>query len=142
MKKLTIILFLIGIVSNGQAQKHVMNPDFDAMLQELLEHSVIEVVPTDILVDDSIIYLDARQKKEFEVSHIKGARWIGFLSFKSKRVTDLDPDQKIVDQYDYVVRTNNFFSIKPKILRSRRCDILIVNNLYSKHYPWDYGALP
>lgn len=45
-----------------------------------------------------------------------------------------NPDKKFVDEYDIVVRTNGFFSIDKKILKSDRCDILIVNQLYSKLY--------
>ena len=45
-----------------------------------------------------------------------------------------NPADNIVNQYDIVVRTNNFFSIDKDILKSERCDILIVNTLFSKNY--------
>lgn len=45
-----------------------------------------------------------------------------------------NPVNKFVNKFDYVIRTNNFFSIKPNILHSYRCDILITNHLYTTRY--------
>jgi rhodanese-related sulfurtransferase len=40
--------------------------------------------------------LDTRQKKEFEVSHIKGAQWVGYESFDPNRVKDIPKDKPVV----------------------------------------------
>lgn len=54
--------------------------------------------------------------------------------FNKKRIIFIGPlgniEDKFLKQYDFVVRTNNFFSIDKELLKSERCDILVVNNLY------------
>jgi hypothetical protein len=45
-----------------------------------------------------------------------------------------NPDNNLMDKFDIIIRTNNFFSIDKRVLKSSRCDILIVNKLYSTKY--------
>ena len=45
---------------------------------------------------DQLILLDSREKKEYEVSHIPGARWVGYDDFDLSRVKDLPKDVRIV----------------------------------------------
>ena len=45
-----------------------------------------------------------------------------------------DKDDKYLEEYDIVVRTNNFFSIEPELRNSSRCNILICNSIFSKRY--------
>lgn len=45
-----------------------------------------------------------------------------------------NPVKSFIDKFDFVIRSNNFFSIKKNILFSYRCDILVVNNIYTKLY--------
>lgn len=40
-----------------------------------------------------------------------------------------NPTQSFVNNYDLIIRTNNFFSIKKNVLFSYKCDILFVNGL-------------
>lgn len=42
------------------------------------------------------VLLDTREKEEYEVSHIKGARWVGFDTFSMESVRDIPKDQPIV----------------------------------------------
>ena len=43
-----------------------------------------------------VVLLDARAYEEYQVSHIKGARWIGYSDFTVKSVADLPKDKAIV----------------------------------------------
>ena len=45
---------------------------------------------------ENAVFLDAREKEEFDVSHIKGAKWIGYETFSLKAVKSIPKDQKIV----------------------------------------------
>lgn len=45
---------------------------------------------------DSIVLLDTRTYQEFEVSHIQGARWVGFDDFNLNKVDSLPKDTTIV----------------------------------------------
>lgn len=40
--------------------------------------------------------LDTREKNEFEVSHLKGALWVGYESFDSQAVKDIPKDQPVI----------------------------------------------
>lgn len=42
------------------------------------------------------VLLDTREKEEYEVSHIKGARWVGFDTFSMESVRDIPKDRPIV----------------------------------------------
>lgn len=46
--------------------------------------------------DSEIILLDTRKREEYAVSHLKGARWVGFESFDLSRVKDIPRDQIVV----------------------------------------------
>jgi rhodanese-related sulfurtransferase len=40
--------------------------------------------------------LDTREKNEYEVSHLKGAQWVGYESFDVNTVRDIPKDQPVV----------------------------------------------
>lgn len=42
------------------------------------------------------ILLDTREKEEYEVSHLKGAKWVGYNTFSIESVKDISKDQTIV----------------------------------------------
>jgi rhodanese-related sulfurtransferase len=46
--------------------------------------------------DSSTVLIDSREKREFEVSHIDNAVWVGYDTFKMKRIKHIPKDQKIV----------------------------------------------
>lgn len=94
--KFILISFLLGISFFAQGQKKVSNEAFDTMLQSLLQHSVPEVLPKDCVTSTEVIYLDAREKKEYEVSHLPNAQWIGYESFQLKNIKHIQKDHKLV----------------------------------------------
>ncbi len=58
---------------------------------------------TDLTVDEliqasapSAVLLDTRERKEYDVSHLADARWVGFKDFDLSRVDDLPKDAFIV----------------------------------------------
>ncbi|WP_430906454.1 rhodanese-like domain-containing protein [Maribacter sp. 2-571] len=66
-------------------------------IQETLETYNTESVPyrySDMVANASqLILLDTRAKTEFEVSHLKGAIWVGYLNFDAERVQQQLPDK-------------------------------------------------
>ena len=66
------------------------------MLNELLTHSIKEVLPLEISTDKEIVFLDAREKEEFKVSHIKNAKWVGYETFDPKRLKKTPKNSAIV----------------------------------------------
>lgn len=45
-----------------------------------------------------------------------------------------NPANEYLKKFHYVIRTNGFFTVDKKLLNSERCDILVVNKLYSTMY--------
>ena len=88
----TLILLLVGC--SLPAQKNAET--FDGMLKGLLDYSVPYVTVEELKELDKPILLDAREKKEYEISHIDGAQWVGYNTFSSKRVAELDKHDTIV----------------------------------------------
>ena len=90
MKKI-IILFL-AISSTAFSQKKL-----DKLLQKWNKNNVPYMsVETLAMPKTKAILLDARETKEYEVSHIPGARYIGFDDFDESAVSDIDKDKRIV----------------------------------------------
>ncbi len=129
MKKNTLFIVLLFTLV-VTAQKNVLNPRFNVMLDTLLTHSVKEVLPTDVAFNKDIVYLDSREKKEFKVSHIENAKWVGFSSFNLKRIKNIPKDKKIVVYCTVGYRSEK---IAKKLLKAGFTD---VSNLYGGIFEW------
>lgn len=74
----------------------IKNPDFKHMLDSMYNHSV-PLIRVDSLKSLKNVYLlDTREKEEFEVSHLKNARNVGYIWFDMRRVYDIPKDATIV----------------------------------------------
>lgn len=69
------------------------------MVNSLLDNKVDTVSSVDLkemLASSKVVLLDAREKAEFEVSHLAEARNVGFDGFDIESVSDLDKSDTIV----------------------------------------------
>lgn len=64
------------------------------VLKKLNKQSVPYLKVAEIKDHANLVFMDAREPKEFNVSHIKGAIPVGFDHFKMKNVTTAVPDKK------------------------------------------------
>jgi rhodanese-related sulfurtransferase len=83
---LGLLLFLWG--RHLRAPTHVSDTAYDLLLSTLLSHSVPEVSAATI-VSGQYRLLDARAYREFEVSHIAGATWVGYDDFNMDRLAGI-----------------------------------------------------
>lgn len=90
------LLITILIFSNSIFGQKVQNNGFSKVLEKHLKHGVPEIDVKDLEKMSGFILLDTREKKEYDVSHIKGARWVGFSTFDLNKLEDIDKDQLIV----------------------------------------------
>lgn len=94
-----LTIFLVTLVLNSCAQMKVESPAFDSVIKPIVPTQV-ELVSvkgvTDSLNKDQVVFLDAREKSEFEVSHIKDAIWIGYNDFSIERLNGIDRSKTIV----------------------------------------------
>lgn len=71
--------------------------EFDEMATEMAKGKVKDMTIQELIqVKENIILLDAREKKEFEISHIPGAIWVGYDNFSMKRVKGIAKDKPVV----------------------------------------------
>lgn len=85
-----IIILSVAFVWQGCSQAE----SFDQMIEDLLSHSVPVILPSDFPED--AVFLDAREKAEFDVSHIEGAQHIGYDNFDMTSITEIDKTSPIV----------------------------------------------
>mgnify|MGYP003149321972 CR=1 FL=1 len=130
MKNLLLILAITLSTLTAAAQKTVANPEYQKMLDTLLMHSVNEISPKEVQPNGDVVFLDTRAKKEFNVSHIDGAIWVGFLSFNKRRVKNIPKDKKIILYCSVGYRSEK---IAEKLQEEGFTD---VHNLYGGIFEW------
>ncbi|SEC55211.1 Rhodanese-related sulfurtransferase [Tenacibaculum sp. MAR_2009_124] len=127
---LYILLFLCSLTINAQGN-----------LKQLLKEHNTENVPY-ITVDElkkentDIILLDAREPKEFKVSHIKNAECVGYDHFNlSKTISSLkNKDAKIIVYCSLGIRSED---VAEKL---QKAGFSNVYNLYGGIFEWKNGG--
>ena len=67
------------LIASCSGQKPVTDTSYAIMLSTLLEHNVKETSIAETKRNTTkAVYLDTREKAEYNVSHIKGATWVGY----------------------------------------------------------------
>ncbi|TXC76218.1 rhodanese-like domain-containing protein [Luteibaculum oceani] len=128
----SICLFVLPILGMAQDKK-VDSFAFRMLLNSMLKHDVRE-----ILIDSAYtlhqkgeaVFLDARERGEYEVSHIKEAKWVGFDDFKIERVEDIKKSSPVVVYCSIGARSE-------KITRTlKEQGFTQVYNLYGGIFEW------
>jgi rhodanese-related sulfurtransferase len=89
------MIFILAILSFVVAEEKGSTA-FDKMLNTLLSHSVNEIRVEEAKNDTMSIFIDAREKKEYEVSHIKNAVWVGYDDFDTLRLDGIDRNTHLI----------------------------------------------
>lgn len=75
----------------------VSDTAYELMLDKLLSHTVPEISVKEAASKSSnIIFLDAREKEEYEISHLKDAKYVGYKNFNTSLVNNIPKDQRII----------------------------------------------
>lgn len=114
--------------------------DFESSVDRLLARS-IPLISTSELADEleagaAVVLLDARHHKEFLVSHLSGARRVGFLDFQRGRVEAIDKDAAIVVYCSIGYRSEK---IGEKLVAAGFSN---VRNLYGGIFAWANEGRP
>ncbi|MEQ8809695.1 MAG: rhodanese-like domain-containing protein [Imperialibacter sp.] len=92
--RILLLAFAIALPQFTQAQSA-----YDVLLSTLYSKSV-PTISADSLASiqqaKKPILLDTRAKAEFDVSHLSGAKWVDYETFKPEMVKDIAKDQPIV----------------------------------------------
>ena len=105
--------------------------EFEAMATEMAEGDTRDIeVATFKEIQEKVTLLDTREKKEYEISHIPGAIWVGYNNFKLKRVKEIAKDAKIVTYCSVGYRSER---IGEKLQKAGFTD---VSNLKGSIFKW------
>ena len=105
--------------------------EFNAMATEMAQGDTRDIdVATLKATKEKVILLDTREKKEYEISHIPGAIWVGYNNFKLKRIKEIAKDAKIVTYCSVGYRSER---IGEKLQKAGFTD---VSNLKGSIFKW------
>lgn len=125
MKKLCILFLLISASAFGQKK-------LDKLLNKFNKNNV-PYISVDTLATTNAILLDARETKEYEVSHIKNAICVGYDQFDlQKTITNLPKDKnaKIVVYCSLGIRSE---IVADKLINEGYTNVY---NLYGGIFEW------
>lgn len=99
-KFISFLTFLLLLAVSTSAQtdfKRTINPEFEKEVDSYLTYSVPAITVKNLIqIKDDVILLDAREMKEYEVSHIPGAKFVGYDNFDDASLEGIDKNQRIV----------------------------------------------
>lgn len=100
------------------------------MLKTLLSHKVDEVSVQESVEAKNAVYIDAREKQEYEISHIKDAVWVGYDDFDIARMDDVSKDKKVIVYCSVGKRSED---VTQKLVNAGYKDVA---NLYGGIFEW------
>jgi len=91
---LAIAMFVTAILN---AQPHCIDVAFDTQVRKYVKGSV-PLIDVDMLVSEAnnVLILDAREKEEYDISHIPGAKYIGHKKTDFSVLDGIPHDTRIV----------------------------------------------
>ena len=128
MSRFLFLIFIMFLSNTTNAQ--IKSKAFDSLLNVMVTKSVPSVGCEDIKKMKNIVLLDTREKREYEVSHLKDARWVGFVNFNLKSVAAIPKDANIVVYCPIGVRSGK---IGEKLMQAGFTN---VHNLYGSIFEW------
>lgn len=132
-KKILIFTFLCFPFS---LFAQIKNQDYKKMLDSLYTHDV-PLISVDSLKHLKGVYLlDTREEEEYQVSHLKNARNVGFIWFDMRKVYDIPKDATIVVYCSVGARSEK---IGEKLLKD---GYQHVYNLYGGIFEWNNEGNP
>lgn len=109
----------------------IENPKFDATLSHLLSFSVPLIGVDDLKnIQNDVVIFDAREKNEYDISHIPGAKYLGYDDFNPARLGAVDKHTPIVVYCSVGYRSEKVGEKLQRLGFSR------VYNLYGSIFEW------
>ena len=127
MRYLLILLFSLFTFST---YAQVESKAFKVLLETMLSKSVTTVSVEHAKKMKNVVFLDTRERQEFEVSHIKNARWVGYDTFSFANLKDIPKEANIVVYCSIGVRSEK---IGEKL---QKAGYQHVHNLYGSIFEW------
>lgn len=135
MIRLLTLILALGIFQLGKSQS-VQDRAYSAKLQRLLSHTVPEVSVSEVDTNENILFVDSREKNEFETSHIKNAIWVGYDKLDLSALDKTPKDQKIIVYCSVGYRSEK---VSEKLIKKGFTN---VSNLYGGIFEWKNTGRP
>jgi rhodanese-related sulfurtransferase len=138
IKTMKIIFFLLCLSANLHAQQS-SSQAYDAMLRTMLSFSVPTITCTELqtkMKAETIVLLDAREPKEYAISHIAGAQNVGFQYFNTRNLKKVGKNASIVVYCSVGYRSEK---VGEKLLKAGYKN---VKNLYGSIFEWSNLGFP
>ena len=129
--QLVIALLFIQCYPTSEIVGQFTEMEFEEMATEMAQGDTRDIEVANLkMIKEKVILLDTREKKEYEISHIPGAIWVGYNNFKLKRVKAIAKDAKIVTYCSVGYRSER---IGEKLQKAGFSD---VSNLKGSIFKW------
>lgn len=136
MKFLLLITYMSVLQLSATAQKMVESGTYNLMLKTLLSHNVKEVSVKDAVKTGNAVFIDSREKQEYNISHIKDAVWVGYSDFDISRMDKVPRTAKVIVYCSVGKRSEE---ITEKLKTAGYPD---VSNLYGGIFEWINEGYP
>jgi rhodanese-related sulfurtransferase len=95
---ISIVVSFLSFMIGFQPLPAEIDPEFKSELEKIYMADVPTITSKKYLQlnSDSVVVLDAREKEEFEVSHLRHARNVGYIWFDMRDIYDIPTDKTIV----------------------------------------------
>ena len=135
MKILCYIALFLG-ATTGLAQQTI-----EEVLLKYNKQSIPYIYPemlADIQKDSTIVLLDTRERKEYQISHIKGALYAGYENFNLQKVSKVikNKEAQIIVYCSLGVRSEDIAEILQKAGYTN------IQNLHGGIFDWKNNNLP
>ena len=128
--RLLFLMLLAGFLMESTVQASNLNKVVDDMLKGSIPLIHTAELETQLSKDVDIVLLDAREKAEYELSHLPAAQWVGYDDFSLKSVGNINKDKTIVVYCSIGVRSER---IAEKLKSNGFKTVL---NLYGGIFAW------
>ena len=141
MRCLLLSLLVCCLSANATAQQtpNPMSSAYDAMLRGILSFAVPTITCAQLNAaqkTEQIILLDAREPKEYQVSHLAGAQNVGYDNFDIKKLKKIPKNSKIVVYCSVGYRSEK---VGEKL---QKAGYKNVQNLYGSIFEWINEGFP
>jgi rhodanese-related sulfurtransferase len=130
--KKKIFLFFITIANLGYSQK----ASYETMLKGLLRNTIPVIKISEAKTNKTALFLDTREKKEYKISHIKNAQYVGYEKFNINVLAKIPKDREIIVYCSIGKRSED---IGEKLVKA---GFKNVKNLYGGIFYWVNEDLP
>lgn len=122
-------LLSISLMSFFSSFSQVGSTAYSIMLKTLLSNSVKQISVEEVS-NKEFYFLDARAENEYQVSHIRGATWVGYEEFNLEKVSKQNKTDPIVIYCSVGYRSEK---IGEKLIEAGFTN---VSNLYGGIFEW------